>query len=724
MGKTRLKRLSGCAFRSMKGEFQFTFPDSGIVSVIARNLDTGGSSGGGKSGFLQALNSALGVGPFPLTDQQSWGTKKALQLKLELESERLGPVILSRGKANSLTWPGGEATGAGSIKDKLQEVLGMPLEMLGAFIYSPQQDPEDFLSLPNAKKQEFLSTLLSLGMLESAVSKALTASKDLGTKLTMKQAAQAQAVQTVTNFLAVLKPPVMVDLGPFDATLLAAEKRVQDAEWQVEALRLQLEVKNDEWREQAAKIPKFEIDPVLLTAVEQTTSALQEFKGRPVVEGEKVGMLKKYLQQGQDKLAEVQLRETAKKVAHQAEIHRLDVAVRAAQSSSAEADRLQKEVEVLQRNVEVLASNACHTCGQQWLKAKEEETKLRTKWQELLVRITGLRYAGSLETELVRQFQALQFTPDPLVKDLSDIIARLRREVEDAQRLEAAERQSQLADFQSRVSVAEKAVLEAKNLTQAAVNIINTRILTEKGDFVAKVNSAKQHLGQEVQLLNNEKHVLNNARLSNQSKLDEYKSKREYLDQLHGEQKAQGLEIDQLIIDKNAEDDFVQLVGREGFLGTIFDEVLSEISAETNDILGRIANTAHVSLEFRSETETKKGTVTKEIRPVVTIGGFEAPLRSGCSGGMISAVRLAVRIAIRRVIGRRTGAEICWLALDESFDGLDDVCKEACAEILNEAARTELIFIVDHSAAFKAMIVQTIELEFTQGITTVKESSI
>jgi hypothetical protein len=36
----------------------------------------------------------------------------------------------------------------------------------------------------------------------------------------------------------------------------------------------------------------------------------------------------------------------------------------------------------------------------------------------------------------------------------------------------------------------------------------------------------------------------------------------------------------------NIEREFIRVAGREGFLGRIFDEVLTEISAEANAILG------------------------------------------------------------------------------------------------------------------------------------------
>src|SRR5690349_15866491 len=97
MGKTRLRRLTIKHFRSIKGEIDLELPDRGLVMVRSRNLDSQGSSGGGKSSVLLALNSALDCAPFPLTELQSWGVEDPLEVVLSLESDQHGPVQLTRG---------------------------------------------------------------------------------------------------------------------------------------------------------------------------------------------------------------------------------------------------------------------------------------------------------------------------------------------------------------------------------------------------------------------------------------------------------------------------------------------------------------------------------------------------------------------------------------------------------------------------------------------------
>ena len=165
----------------------------------------------------------------------------------------------------------------------------------------------------------------------------------------------------------------------------------------------------------------------------------------------------------------------------------------------------------------------------------------------------------------------------------------------------------------------------------------------------------------------------------------------------------------------NKEKDFVDMIGREGFLGTIFDEILDQIAIETNEVLAGIKNTERVVIGFRSESLTQKGTTDKSIVPVVYVCGNEVPLRSGLSGGMMSSTDLAVDLAIGSVISNRVGSFPSWLILDESFEGLDHAPKESCMEILKKYSNDRLILVVDHANEFKGLFDKTISFEFNEG---------
>jgi len=161
----------------------------------------------------------------------------------------------------------------------------------------------------------------------------------------------------------------------------------------------------------------------------------------------------------------------------------------------------------------------------------------------------------------------------------------------------------------------------------------------------------------------------------------------------------------------NAEKDFLAVLGKEGFLGAIFGEVLTEISTAANAALAQLGNVSHVSVAFRSENAKGK----KTIVPVFFVDGNEATRNSGLSGGMGASADLAVDLGVVDVVKRRLGAVPGWLALDESFNGMPKTTKETALEILQEFARDRLVIVVDHGTEMKEHFAQVLTVRQTNG---------
>jgi DNA repair exonuclease SbcCD ATPase subunit len=650
--------------------------------------------------------------------------KKQLQLRLELESDKYGTVTLSRGKVNELTFGTERFTGAEAIKDKLQQILGVPLSMLGAFIYSPQQDAEDFLSLANADKQEFLATLLGLSVFEEAADKAQKNAATCRVLLADERARLEAARASVQQLESLGSEAKHVDLQELEAAAAAAQELVRTADWATESLRLENEAHESRWSSMLEAARPSAIDPIFQRQVQDAKSQFLAFQQQvKASEPEDLRNVREQLRLGLVKLGELQASDAKKFQEFQSRCRALDKSIAEARAKAGIVPKLRKVIDDRSKDIEALSSNRCQTCGKPWDDAGAEFQRLQLLQARDSTELTAAQQAEGLAKVFAQELHDLVFTPDPLIRTISEMVEQSKTWIAGAEHQAFVARQAQIDVYQAQIALAERSLAAASLEAQKGLTEVSQQVARERAKAVQDAHDASLKLRDlrakhEAAVAEVQRWAAMNAMWSN-----EHEARQGLMNKLRNDVAGHQMTIDTLTLNQAAEEDFAQLVGREGFLGAIFNDVLAEISAETNDILGRIANTAHVTLEFRSEIENKKGTVTKEIRPIVTIGGFEAPMKSGCSGGMYSAVRLAVRIAIRRVIGRRTGSEICWLALDESFDGLDDVCKEACAEILNDAARTDLIFVVDHGAAFKAMVVQTIELEFKNGSTIIKESS-
>jgi DNA repair exonuclease SbcCD ATPase subunit len=170
-------------------------------------------------------------------------------------------------------------------------------------------------------------------------------------------------------------------------------------------------------------------------------------------------------------------------------------------------------------------------------------------------------------------------------------------------------------------------------------------------------------------------------------------------------------EVKELEKQVNAEKDFCALLGKEGFLGVIFEEVLSEVAHEANDILRQLANTSHVSVAFR--TENAKG--KRAINAVFNVDGYEATRQSGLSGGMGASADLAIDLGICSVIEKRLGRFPGWLMLDETFNGMPKNVKEAAFEILEKFSRDRLVIVVDHSTEMKASFRQVLTVTNENG---------
>lgn len=167
------------------------------------------------------------------------------------------------------------------------------------------------------------------------------------------------------------------------------------------------------------------------------------------------------------------------------------------------------------------------------------------------------------------------------------------------------------------------------------------------------------------------------------------------------------------------ETDFCKVLGKEGFLGSIFDEVLQEVVQTINGNLSNIANMAHVTFNFRTEALNTKGVVKKSIVPMVSILGHESKI-SALSGGMLTSLELISDLAVKEVMERRTGKKIGFYFADEVFNGQGRPSQEACFEVLKQNSTNRAVFVIDHRNETKELFTQIINVEMENGISSIK----
>lgn len=152
------------------------------------------------------------------------------------------------------------------------------------------------------------------------------------------------------------------------------------------------------------------------------------------------------------------------------------------------------------------------------------------------------------------------------------------------------------------------------------------------------------------------------------------------------------------------------IIGRNGFLSVIFDEVLAEIETKTNEYLGLLPNVALYTVAFSSVGVTKSGVVKKTISKTLYKNGNQTSIKT-LSGGQHCALVLCTELAIRETIRNRSGSSLGWMVLDEAMDGLDNATKAFALELIKTKVRG-LVLLIDHATEIRDTFAQVIQVEY------------
>jgi DNA repair exonuclease SbcCD ATPase subunit len=702
MRPARLISVAGSAFGSFVAPFEEQFPYSGLVHLRGENLVTKGSSASGKSTFIHALNYPLGTCPVPLTALQSWYTKDAPRVSDTYDID--GKIVkISRGKRFLLEIDGVPFNGSADQKEeKIDELFGIDAEMRLALTYRGQRKPGLFLTKTDKKKKEFLTKLLCLDKFEEEQKKALATVKSLEEKILVLNARLADLLARLDTLRG------MGDGAEAEASYDAIVKEI-DAH---QALQTKYEKTVKDMEHDADIVGDFAFE-LFKPKLAQTDALIQDLERAVIVappmtpEWEKLKAMEVTIQtrlgrleaddfeRMKGQLAEAEsLRDQWQALARQAQgMHKL----------GADRDRVAADIEHLREN-------KCPTCLREWEEALIRLEDLKIELEQINAEMEELKFVQEEANRLKEEYDAL-----PKTIEANPLIAQMRGALEKCRIDARAE--------EVRVTAEANAAIQ-----QNAENLRGLRAVRKRIDEDAQTARAKKR--NEVQagsaglriLAAAEKDAKIRKELVRQKLAEEVGGIRERRRQVvDGEKTAVELraELEPLQVALAKERDFSHLTGREAFRGKVFDEALDAISAETNLILASIANTRNCTLEFKSDDETQDGKLRQEIVPEITINGHKAhSLDWGPSGGMLSAIELAVDLAVGRIIAERTGVCPGWLILDESFDGLGPREKDTCLEMLQLYAADRLVIIVDHTSETAGFFTKNITVRSSGGIST------
>ena len=700
----RLKSLTLRAFRSFQEETTIEFPSNGFILIDGLDLDTGGSSGAGKTSVVEAIAYALGYARLPATELQNRNTKTPMQVKLQV-SNGLCIIEIARGEKNYIKYlsTGQMFTGSKPIAEELIRVLGLPIDLIEALTYRPQRSFGRFVSMTDAEKKDFLTNCLPELQDIERVAEAARVTRD---------AVVIQLQQVSDNIVALeaelgrhLQNDPSVQLKPVDCTDLEGRIVVADlaASTSFTAQSEAQDALSDYTYSFNADIARLSTDILIAT--------------NPIVEGIAASKLSSKQERVRLQTICIELNEAIRCADAQrkkeADVLRAEISTRRASYNTlaavcAKNATTEEAMAKLSSQIETLRANICPTCERTWPDGAPKLASLEVEKAGLEQKLVLIREAGVRLVTATNDIDALEAQLAALPTTEIDKLKATHLDLtKEFYRVEAEIKAFDVETDRVRQEANAKCTLESAGLRNRLAE------LASKRDLLSAEHQARKNE------LASAKAQLESARASNANITAQIQRHRETVERVNCLLEGERSKVTSLKTTIALESSIHQALGRGGYLGRIFDEILVEIGHEVSSVLAMVPNVSSVSLKFVSSHDTKKGTTKRSIVPLITKNGYEAPLGT-LSGGQQASIELAVDLAVGNVISRRTGRTPGWIVIDEGFDGLDMPAKEACMEVLKRYAVDRLVVVIDHFSELKELFDRQIVIEMRNGASTLR----
>jgi DNA repair exonuclease SbcCD ATPase subunit len=761
----RLKDLTLTNFGPFVGTHKVELPSNGLLLIK-------GPSGSGKSYLLNSITYVLGGCPFPSTELQSWYTDEIPSSIINLETQK-GLVTLSRKKG--LTIKGSylkDIHKGKSAESELDLLFGMDSKVRAQITYRAQKEPGLFLSMSDIDKKAFLTKLLDLSKyekVEKAAKEAIDLLEDeLKTKEALLNVSQGLYHNSKANLDSIvfdgsLSEGISLKISNLQLELNNNKQLQLDAQKAIEDIKRKYQAELDT-AYQHIDLKIFEVNKL-------QSDKLPEIKAEIKKQQDRLEKCRKYdsdqkLKVSQDRAAinatlttevnkynnligayQTNLRTAidSKKFLIAQEKNEKAASLKECQAgfetTLKEVNAAKKELLKLKQEEGCLRENICHTCLQVWKNNRsaldiclEKQEKLKKLIEDHSNIETDLKNIQSQLTAIDLEFKTALDTAVAILT--AEFTAKITQ-AEDEKALFIKKTQVELSaikDFEPHPAGIQ--VLAKLKELEESIKTVENELFLQKQKNLNELIAEKKFIKSECDLkittaIKEHQVVLDSLHLAAIN--DELQKAKE---QLNEHQKLEVLynerlkTLDKALLDlevaKKAkmqvenklalESDLVALVGYKGFLGAIFGDILTEISSQTNDILGQVANVRHLTIDFETEKESvSTGNITSKIVPVIYSRGRKVSFNAGISGGMQTSVELAVDLAVSNVVSSRRGVYPNFLILDESLHGLGGIDKESCIEMLQTVAGERLVLVVDHSTEFCNLFNQVIEISQEDG---------
>ena len=645
-----------------------------LIQIDGENLNTGGSSGAGKSTTVEALAYLLGISEIASTQLQSRITKKPIWVQGEFE----GGIVITRSKKDGLSIQTPETSVSGSNKlaeEELDRIIGVNRDLLKRMCYKRQKQGGFFLNLTPKQSHEFLIQCLDLKDFQSKIYKLedLLKNKYKPKKIELESAISVlqESVLNLQNLLEQKKEPQEPVLGS-----------PEDLEASIEVSRQRLEGVESKYQEMLGKIGPKPEEPVVEGFTKQSDLDQKE---------EDLKQLKAIILQNQSQKQESidQARFALQKI--EAKIQEcLGYKEKVVDSQGKLEELLEKKKHSSEGN--------CPTCLRKW-KTQQNANILENINQRIKVLEDSVDFSRK-ELEKIPHYKVLE------EKAKESLSLRINKEIntEEENKLELLQEEIRILknEKENLVSVKRKEYLEVLNSWNKKFNTVNE--MYKKEEFEIK-NLINKNLS-EIKNINIQKQAYKDAVES--FRLDvkniEDKKNKSLKDLEDKKQELNKIEKETLLSEES-----IRLI--KNFTLQKFQDTLDYIGIRATEIINNVPNMSNAVISFENAKETKSGKIKNEVNAVLNLeGDAKIPIKT-LSGGERTSADFAVDLAVSEMIENMTQKGVNFLIIDEGFDGLDSISKIECLEILKSLNTNKKIMIVDHSSEVKEMVYDIIKVK-------------
>lgn len=651
-----------------------------LNQIDGMNLNTGNSSGAGKSTVIKIVCYLFGVESTPATKLQSRLTKEKgyaigdfLWKGEELKIKRsMGSTGLEIWGTDPVTKEKFSITGNNKLaEEKLLEIIGTDPKVWAEIIRKKQKSRGYFLKLTAGEKYKLLLNLLGLG---PWLTKLETANKKLEVLKKEIESIESYSLKIASTHLEEKKLALSVLTPP---SIVGYDLEIQRIEFDLTSHLEDVTRNSLEYNSRISMLVK----PTKMESVQDHTRLNQLITNMNTITSQ-IQVLKVDHSNTANKLEKAWSEESVK-------LNTLNSKKMAITPKATMARSVMEEIKHLEKN-------SCPTCLRAW------------EGEELVKRIAVLR----------EKFAVLKTEIETIQKEIAGIaevesnLVRLKSILDEHRKQNTWKALEDQWQGVSKEKTLEEQSLNSLNVDQSYLESLNRynaskrEIEIERDALINKINSEISQL--KIDLAQNK----NDLALQN-SLLVRFEADKKLLEAAIVELEAKIVTLTQEKEEKASE----ILVVEEGirviksFTIQKFKDSLDTIASYANTLLEKVPNTMNSTVYFDAFKIQSNGAIKEEVTCYISLDGeIAVPLDTLC-GGEETTFELAIDMGFNEMVESSANIGFSHYFMDEPFDGMDDTCVTEMVEILKGLKTSKKLVILSHAPAIKELAEKTILIE-------------